>query len=63
MTTLTAPRTAESAGPGGLTLEERLSAEWRELSAHGMAACPVCEGEMSPADDAGRCQACGSELR
>jgi hypothetical protein len=63
VTTLTAPRTVESSDRGGMTLEERLSAEWRELAAHGIAACPVCESEMSLADDAGRCGGCGSELR
>jgi predicted amidophosphoribosyltransferase len=63
VTTLAAPRTIEFAVRGGMTLEERLSAAWRELGAQGSAACPVCESEMSLADDAGRCHSCGSELR
>jgi hypothetical protein len=63
MTTLTAPLPLETAGLGGLTLEERLEGAWQELQAHGSAACPVCGEGMAATGEAARCTGCGSELR
>jgi hypothetical protein len=50
------------ASRGGLTLEERLEAIWRELHAHGEAECPLCDSRLLPSAGGGRCGACGSRL-
>ena len=47
---------------GGLTLEERLSAAWRGLHAHGVTDCPVCRASMTVIDGSGECGGCGSRL-
>jgi len=45
--------------PGGLSLDERISATWSGLVDSGSVECPVCAGTLQ----AGRaCGSCGSEL-
>jgi hypothetical protein len=50
------------------TLATVVDALWEELSAGRPVACPLCHGEMRPADGphalaiAGRCGACGCSL-
>ena len=52
----------------GPTLEERLSGAWEDLIAHRSAACPICDGTMTPRYGSGpsavggRCGRCGTEL-
>jgi hypothetical protein len=50
--------------PGGrLTLEQLLERVWEGLAAEGAAACAVCGGLMTRAEDGGgRCGGCGSTL-
>ena len=45
--------------PGGLTLDERITATWLALVTEGRAECPVCSGPTRAAEP---CPACGSEL-
>lgn len=53
---------------GGPTLEAKVSGVWEGLSAHEIAACPVCGGDMRPQYSAGAgsvggsCRDCGSSL-
>ena len=52
----------------GRTLEDALSGAWEELSAHRAAACPICNGVLSPRYGSGpsavggRCRDCRTEL-
>ena len=48
---------------GRLTLDELVSGAWAAIGAGFPAACPVCDGPMSP-HDAGpaACRNCGAEL-
>lgn len=55
---------------GGPTLDEYIVGVWEALAGHGAGPCPVCEaGRLQPVyraharPVAGRCGACGSELR
>ena len=67
-TLLEPPRPSQACPREGRTLEDVLSGAWEELSAHGTAACPVCDGAMVPRYGSGpfavggRCEDCGSEL-
>jgi hypothetical protein len=47
---------------GRLTLEQQLARAWEGLHAAGVAACPLCGGEMRGSADAGRCDTCGTSL-
>jgi hypothetical protein len=47
---------------GRLTLEQELDRVWEGLRAAGVAACPLCGGRMSPGDESGRCDDCGTTL-
>jgi hypothetical protein len=48
---------------GRLTLDELVSGAWAALGAGFPAACPVCDGPMSPNGSApGACSSCGAEL-
>jgi len=50
------------------TLDDVISAAWRELAAGSASACPICHGELRPVWSAGprpvggRCQDCGTRL-
>jgi tRNA(Ile2) C34 agmatinyltransferase TiaS len=57
-----APRVAEPAAGGGLTLEQHLSELLDRARAHEEALCPVCRGGMEPADEGARCRDCGTSL-
>ncbi len=52
----------------GRTLEDVVSGAWEELSAHGAAACPICDGVLEPRYGSGpsavggRCRSCRTEL-
>ena len=67
-TLLEQPRPERTCPREGRTLEDVLSGAWEELSAHGTATCPVCDGAMVPRYGSGpfavggRCEDCGSEL-
>ena len=48
---------------GRLTLDELVSGAWAALGAGAPAACPVCDGPMSPNGSApAACGNCGAEL-
>lgn len=59
------PRLTPRVGP---TLEDLLSGAWEDLTAHRTAACPICDGAMTPRYGSGpsavggRCRSCGTEL-
>jgi hypothetical protein len=64
-----APRLAPLENLGGEpTLDELLTGVWEGLAAHHPAACPVCDGDMTPEYGvharpiAGRCTNCHSRL-
>jgi hypothetical protein len=52
----------------GRTLEDVVSGAWEDLSAHRVAACPICEGFIEPRYGSGpsavggRCRDCGTQL-
>jgi hypothetical protein len=50
------------AGGGRPTLEELLDATWQSARASGAADCPVCHATMHAANDAARCEGCGTTL-
>jgi hypothetical protein len=45
--------------PGKVTLEDVVLGLWEDLSAEGLADCPVCGGPMVRTG----CKSCGAELR
>jgi hypothetical protein len=53
---------------GGSTLEDVLSGVWEDITAHRTAACPICDGAMTPRYGSGpsavggRCGTCATEL-
>jgi hypothetical protein len=48
---------------GRLTLDELVSGAWAAIGAGFPAACPVCDGPMSPKSDGpAACGTCGAEL-
>ena len=53
---------------GEPTLDDLLAGVWEGLTAHRVAECPVCHGEMGPEYGAhsrpvaGRCRTCGTRL-
>jgi hypothetical protein len=48
---------------GRLTLDELVSGAWAAIGAGFPAACPVCDGPMSPNDPGhAACGTCGAEL-
>jgi tRNA(Ile2) C34 agmatinyltransferase TiaS len=57
-----APRVAEPAAGGGLTLERHLSEVLDRARAQQEAPCPVCQGAMEPSDEGARCRDCGTSL-
>jgi tRNA(Ile2) C34 agmatinyltransferase TiaS len=57
-----APRVAELAAGGGLTLEQHLSEVLERARRHEDALCPVCQGDMAPTDEGARCTDCGTTL-
>ena len=57
-----APRFAEPAAGGGLTLEQHLAEVLERARAQEDARCPVCQGGMAPADEGARCTECGTTL-
>jgi len=50
------------AGGSRPTLEELLDAAWQNARATGTADCPVCHATMHAANDAARCEGCGTTL-
>jgi len=69
VTTLTfAPPSLFDAVGGEPTLDELLVGVWEGLTAHAVASCPVCGGEMEPEyavhalPIGGRCRGCGSTI-
>jgi hypothetical protein len=49
---------------GEPTLDDRLVGAWEGLAARQAVECPVCGGEMGPAEpEGGRCGTCGTTLR
>jgi hypothetical protein len=68
VTTLVADRLerpVETERSGGPTLERLISGVWHDVSHHATAACPMCNGDMSPAHGGpplGTCSACGTQL-
>jgi hypothetical protein len=61
------PSAPDGAG-GGPTLDELLSGVWERLTAHAVADCPVCGGQMAPEYGVhalpigGRCADCASGI-
>ena len=62
------PRPAGAEASDDPTLEELVSALWRQVSAGGRAVCPLCAGDLEPRyaahaiPVAGRCRACGTSI-
>ena len=60
-----APQSCPREGP---TLEDVLSGAWEDLIAHRTAACPICDGAVTPrygsgpSPVGGRCADCGTQL-
>ncbi len=54
-----APRLAAAAGE---SLEDAVLRLWHALGAEGEARCPLCQGFMRRAGEAGTCAGCGAEL-
>ena len=53
------------AAGGGSTLEQVVAGVWEDLAARGLAACPVCGGEMQARSSRGvpaQCRTCGSQF-
>ena len=68
MSTLTLTPLALDRVEGEPTLDDLLAGVWEGLSARRAVRCPVCTGEMEPAESAdrefagGRCVECGATL-